>query len=167
MIKYFAYGSNMYTARLIKRKIHSKKIDNGKLVGYKLKFNKRSIDKSAKATIFKTCKSQDVVLGVIFEISELDLPKLDNAEGVGYGYNKEWINVIDNKNNKHNVLVYIADESYIDNSLFPYLWYMKYIIEGAKEHNLPLEYIDELKGINSIEDKDAARRNIELANFKT
>ena len=42
---------------------------------------------------------------------------------------------------------------------------MKYIIKGAKEHNLPLEYIDKLNKIKSIEDPDVARRNKELASF--
>jgi hypothetical protein len=39
------------------------------------------------------------------------------------------------------VQTYIADHDAIDDRLKPYSWYKDFVMKGAQEHGLPLEYI--------------------------
>src|SRR5207247_6479737 len=66
---YFAYGSNMCTARLRGRDSSATPVRIGKLLNHSLRFHKRSTDGSAKCDAYYfTGKPQDVIWGVIFEI---------------------------------------------------------------------------------------------------
>jgi hypothetical protein len=39
----------------------------------------------------------------------------------------------------------------------PYIWYKRFLVEGAQEHLLPPEYIAELERIDAIQDSDEQR----------
>ena len=86
-MKYFAYGSNMLEERLqsSKRVPGATFLAIGSVRGYRLRFHKRSTDKSGKCDIVKTDSAEDVVYGVVFKVPEDQLGKLDRAEGVGHG----------------------------------------------------------------------------------
>ncbi|WP_078769190.1 TrlF family AAA-like ATPase [Elizabethkingia meningoseptica] len=158
-MKIFAYGSNMNLNRLKERVPSANKLFNVFIKGYTIKCNKVSTDGSSKANIIKTDNDDDIVWGIIFEIDDSEKDKLDNAE---QGYNDSILSFLDSENNPHEAQVYIADESAINEDLLPYDWYKEYIVSGAKENNLPKEYIEKLGAIKFIEDTNTERRDKNL-----
>ena len=144
----FCYGSNMNTERITERCSSSRFISRAKVNGWKLLFNKRSKDKSGKANLIYT-GDKSLVWGVIFDISEDQKPILDKAEGLGNGYDEYKLIVINDLGEEIECVCYIAtDEKYLDNNLKPYDWYKEYCLIGAKQHNLPEDYILTLDGVN-------------------
>ena len=140
-MKIFCYGSNMNTERITERCSSSRFISRAKVNGYKLLFNKRSKDKSGKANLIYT-GDKSSVWGVIFDIPEDQKPILDKAEGLGKGYDEYKLIVINDLEQEIECVCYIAtDEKYLDNNLKPYDWYKEYCLIGAKQHNLPEDYI--------------------------
>jgi AIG2-like family. len=110
--KYFAYGSNMSSRRLLSRCSSANFIEVAKVEGYTLSFNKKSsVDKSGKANITQTGKNTDIVWGVIFEIEESQKSDLEKAEGKGKGYDEQTIKVTDSKGHTHDCIAYIATEA--------------------------------------------------------
>jgi gamma-glutamylcyclotransferase (GGCT)/AIG2-like uncharacterized protein YtfP len=131
----------MNTERITERCSSSRFISRAKVKGYKLTFNKRSKDKSGKANLVHT-GDKSLVWGVIFDISEDQKPILDAAEGLGKGYDEYKLRVINDLEQEIECVCYIAtDLKYLDDNLKPYDWYRDFCLLGAKEHNLPKEWI--------------------------
>ena len=140
-MKIFCYGSNMNTERITERCSSSCFISRAKVSGWKLVFNKKSKDKSGKANLVYT-GDKSLVWGVIFDISEDQKPILDKAEGLGGGYDEYKLLVINDLEEEIECVCYIAtDPKYLDDNLKPYDWYSDFCLSGAKEHNLPKEWI--------------------------
>lgn len=160
-MKIFAYGSNMNLNRLKERAPSANKLLNAYIKNHTIKCNKvSSKDRSSKANIVETGNDDDIVWGVIFEIDDSEKPNLDEYEK---GYNESTLSFLDSENNPHEAQVYIADESAINEDLLPYDWYKEYIVSGAKENDLPQEYIEKLEAINFIEDTNTERRDKNLS----
>jgi gamma-glutamylcyclotransferase (GGCT)/AIG2-like uncharacterized protein YtfP len=157
--KYFAYGSNMSSRRLLSRCSSANFIEVAKVKGYTLSFNKKSsVDKSGKANITQTGKNTDIVWGIVFEIDDNQKPRLDTAEGIGKGYDEQTIKVTDSKGKTHDCIAYIATEAkYLDNSLVPMDWYKEHCLIGAKEHNLPVDYVSKIESQTATTDTDLER----------
>lgn len=140
-MKIFCYGSNMNTLRITERCSGANFISAAKVIGWKLAFNKRSKDGSGKANLI-SAGDDSQVWGVIFDISNEQKPLLDKAEGLGKGYDQHELVVINDLEQEIRCLCYIStDEKYLDNNLKPFNWYKEMCIFGAKEHNLPPDYI--------------------------
>ncbi|MEM3399905.1 MAG: gamma-glutamylcyclotransferase family protein [Candidatus Micrarchaeia archaeon] len=143
-ILYFAYGSNMDRDRMLKRgvKIFSESI--GYIKMWKLVFNKKAPNKGeGYANIVPNKNSK--VYGVIYEIEETDILKLDEYEGYPTHYDRQAITVIRSDGTEIKAQVYIAKNDMTDTNLKPSKSYMQYILNGARQHNLPEEYIDFLE----------------------
>ncbi|MER9385895.1 gamma-glutamylcyclotransferase family protein [Mesorhizobium sp. M0435] len=147
-VVYFAYGSKMSTARLRERMPSCKPLGIATLPGHALRFHKRSTDKSGKCNAVAS-ENDSCVSGVLFSFDPADRAKLDEAEGVGSGYEHATVTVINNKGRRRKVLTYLATPDYIDDGLKPYRWYKDFVLAGGREHGLPLEYIAEW--IQSVE----------------
>jgi hypothetical protein len=147
----FAYGSNMCLGRFLEYQVHPEAPGvSAQLQGYSLRFNKRSSDGSGKANVEP--RDGDVVWGVLYAIPDRELPVLDEGErgytrtrmpGIGASGPDPW--------------VYVAIETVDDASLRPYSWYKRFLVEGARSHRLPTDYITMLKAIEAREDPDPAR----------
>lgn len=156
-VVYFAYGSNMSTARLRKRMPSCQPIGLATLPDHELRFHKRSKDQSAKCNAFANGNG-DGVVGVLFSFDPADRAKLDEAEGVGNGYEDAMVTVINNQGRRRKVLTYLATPDHIDETLKPYAWYKDFVLDGAREHDLPPEYVEEyIESVDTIEDPDKAR----------
>jgi hypothetical protein len=162
---YFAYGSNMCTGRLRRRVPSAKAVRIAMLSNHSLRFHKRSNDGSGKCDACFTGEPADVVWGVIFQIDPADKPHLDSHEGLGYGYVEKLITVADQDGNPHRVFMYTAEGSHIDPTLRPYSWYKRFVVEGARQHNLPAEHIAAIEANKVIEDPNTERydRNRQIA----
>ncbi|OWV72500.1 gamma-glutamylcyclotransferase [Rhizobium sp. R339] len=156
-IVYFAYGSNMSTARLRERMPSCKALGTASLPGHSLRFHKRSVDGSGKCNAFAS-GDDDSVIGVLFGFDLTERAALDKAEGVGNGYEHAMVTVINDKGRRRKVLTYIATPGYTDDSLKPYGWYKDLVLAGAMEHSLPAEYIDvHILSVEATEDPDKTR----------
>ncbi|MBN1294614.1 MAG: gamma-glutamylcyclotransferase [Candidatus Latescibacteria bacterium] len=141
-VLYFAYGSNMLITRLRSRISSAKLIDIGFLNGYKVLFNKCSKDGSGKANLIES--PGDVTWGVIYEIDEQDTNKLDIFEG---GYNREIFQICNKENIAVSAFVYLSSD--LTNDERAYEWYKEIILKGARENNLPKNYISYLEKLPS------------------
>jgi hypothetical protein len=165
-VVYFAYGSNMSTARLRERMPSCKPLGTATLPGHALRFHKRSTDKSGKCNAFAS-GNEDSVVGVLFSFDPADRTKLDKAEGVGAGYEHVMVTVINEKGRRRKVLTYLATPDYIDDSLKPYGWYKDFVLSGGREHGLPPAYIAEfIESVESVEDLDERRANKQRATLE-
>ena len=166
-VVYFAYGSNMSTARLRKRMPSCKPLGIATLPGHALRFHKRSMDKSGKCNAFASGNDNSVI-GVLFSFDPAERAKLDEAEGVGRGYEHAMVTVINDKGRRRKVLTYLATPDYIDDSLKPYGWYKDFVLAGGKEHGLPPEYIAEyIQSVEAIEDPDKTRDKKQRATLES
>jgi gamma-glutamylcyclotransferase (GGCT)/AIG2-like uncharacterized protein YtfP len=127
------------------------------LKGHRFRFHKRSIDGSAKADAEYTGNDSDVVLGIVFNIDDSEEGELDQAEGKGNGYTKDIVEVADENDIVYQVKIYRADRAAIDQTLRPYSWYKRFVIEGAIQHNLPENYINQINQFEVVEDSDRNR----------
>jgi hypothetical protein len=122
-----------------------------------LRFHKRSIDNSGKADAFSTGRSTDVVWGVVFELDDNDKPALDQAEGLGRGYSERVVELLASDGGRFNSSMYYADANAIDRDLRPYSWYLRLVVNGARQHLLPADYIARLVKLRAWEDSDCDR----------
>ena len=144
---YFAYGSNMLTARLRERCPTARPLGAASLPGYALKWHKRSKDGSGKCDIVTSAEDGSVMYGVLYDISNHEKSKLDRAEGRGHGYEQVEIEVLSN-GRLVTAVTYVATN--LDSTLRPFDWYHAYVVDGAVEHRLPAEYIAALRSVGTI-----------------
>lgn len=149
---YFAYGSNMLTARLLSRCLGAKTIGPVFLTGYTLCFDKRSRDGSGKCTIGHTGRPSDIVHGVLFTVPQSQVPSLDRAEGEGTEYDRVPIQVTTENDKTVPAETYIAKEELVDRHAIPYDWYLDLVVTGAEHHGLPKAYVDKLRSVNALPD---------------
>jgi gamma-glutamylcyclotransferase len=161
-LHYFAYGSNLHPLRLQERVPSAVVIGVVKATGRILTFSKRSTDLSGKCNFYESGDSRDVVYGVLYEFDPADKEKLDKAEGKGSGYNEQLVS-FELNGNSYSPFTYIADHEYLDGSLRPYEWYKQFVVEGAKYHSMPDEYISWLEAVAAIPDPDAKRNSKNMA----
>lgn len=141
-VLYFAYGSNMASKCLRRRIPSAKPIGRAVLGGKRVLFNKRSKDGSGKANLVDSPTHS--AWGVLYEIDDQDLDKLDTVEG---NYHRIRVQV----RRPHGELVtaetYVSD--YLTDQPVAYDWYKERVLGGAREHGLPDNYIAHLKRLPS------------------
>jgi cation transport regulator ChaC len=140
---YFAYGSNMSRAQMLSRAGEIFEEQPAKLENYELLFNKKARGGSATANI-RPAPGQTVE-GVLYKIPEAAFRNLDRFEGVPEHYRRIEVKVTDGSESKVPAQAYIASRG--DSGLQPAPHYLKVILEGAKEHGLPAEYIEKIKAV--------------------
>ena len=159
---YFAYGSNMSTARLRARTPNARALGTAVLSGHVLRFHKRSKDRSGKCDAFETGDSTDRVIGVLYAIDPAERQKLDAAEGLNKGYRDAMVTVVDAQDRRRKALVYLATPDSIDGSLKPYSWYRGHVLAGSVEHALPAEYVREfVESVDAQPDQNQERERRE------
>jgi hypothetical protein len=160
---YFAYGSNMSIARLRERVPSAKQKAIAYLYGHTLAFHKISIDGSGKCDAFETNCNEDYVMGIVYQIDPAHRYRLDHAERFGYEVKKIKIMTLSNEE----VAAFSYCANIINTDLKPYHWYKQHVVFGAKENNLPVEYINKIDSVHSIDDHDAERERRELSIYTT
>lgn len=150
---YFAYASNMYWQQMRERCPSARFICVAELKDHRLAFTRESTHRG--------CGVGDVVSepgknvwGVVYEVDEGDIVRLDQAEGFVPGsldnaYTREECQVYIDGNEKKpvNVSIYFAVKQ--DNPPLPNWKYKQLIVEGAKFWHLPSEYIKTLEQIET------------------
>lgn len=151
----FAYGSNMCSGRFRDYEVVPEGPGRAALLqDHRLRFNKKSsIDGSGKANLEPQKGGQ--VWGVLYTIRDAELQTLDDGEGSGYFRKK--MPVCTTEGASTEAWVYFACDPSREPALRPYTWYKRFLVEGAKEHGLPAEYIEALERIEANQDKNQQR----------
>ena len=158
---YFAYGSNMSQRRLRQRLPSSESLGYARLPGYAVVFHKRgSLDASGKCGLI-AAGDDALAHGVVFTIADRDKAALDRIEGVGNGYSCHDVIAHHPELGLLPCLTYLATD--LDETLRLFPWYRQHVLVGAREHQLPIDYISQLQTLPVTEDPDGARHARELA----
>jgi hypothetical protein len=166
-IKYFAYGSNMVTARLRYRVPSCEFVSIARLPMHQLRFHKQSKDGSSKCDAFYTGVELDAVWGVVFNIPSSEKPRLDKAEGLGGGYNAHSVSVVSSLGQCLEATTYLADATAIVKDQAPYTWYKEFVEWGAAEHGLPEDYVvAAIRVTKSVPDPSSQRERDERAKLR-
>jgi len=138
---YFAYGSNVSRKQLQTRAGAAPEEINGELKNYELVFNKKVRGGTATANIRPaTGKS---VHGVLYKLPENSYRALDRFEGAPEHYRRIEVRVIAQDAREIPAQVYIATK--VEKGLRPAPHYLQSIVEGAAEHGLPENYVQEIR----------------------
>lgn len=143
-IYYFAYGSNLSFKQMLKRCPHSTFVAKANLANHQLAFTGYSSRwGGGVATIIKQPGS--TVWGVVYALDKDCLTKLDGFEGLRYKVYKRKNAVCRFTNGKkRSVHVYIREPRRWSHSNRKYL---RTIIDGAENFELPPSYIKSLKDL--------------------
>jgi hypothetical protein len=136
-ILYFAYGSNMLTERMLSRIPSAKPVGCALLEHKRLVFNKKSKDGSGKANLIDDPECN--TWGALYKLDMKDIALLDKIEG-GYTRLSTEVQLPDGSHVLAKVYVSIA----LTDEPIAYEWYKSLVLKGAKEHELPGNYIDYL-----------------------
>jgi len=141
---YFAYGSNLNFTQMKKRCPSAKVVSKAKKLNYTLCFPiiSKKRENMGVASIKKS--KGNIVEGVLYLISSMDLLQLDKFEAIGQRYKRKKVFVNLNDNKKKLVWTYIAISDHKENYP-PSVAYLNLILAGAEEHNLSKNYIIDIK----------------------
>lgn len=153
---YFAYGSNMLSARMKARAPSARAEGRAVLPRFRLRWHKIGADGTGKCDMVLTDQPGDRVHGVVWRIGHADLKSLDRAEEMGSGYYACNVSIQFAGGGRRLARTYRAIP--IDPSLKPLDWYKRFVVHGAREHGLPSNYVARLALTEAIRDTDRARR---------
>jgi len=159
-ILYFSYGSNLLSRRIVQRVPSARFVHTATLHGYVLHWHKAGQDGSGKCDIVKTSVPGACVFGVVYELAADEKHRLDAAEGLGHGYDEMQV-TLGMATGITMAWTYFATA--MDASLRPYTWYKALVVAGAREHDLPGDYIDQLQRVPAVDDADADRDHLHRA----
>ena len=162
VLHYLAYGSNLHPYRLIQRVPNTRLVTTTRLDGHAVSFTKRSKDGSSKCSLATAASADCAAYVAIYELPLSEKHLLDAAEGLGEGYDqtKFQVTVADVT---FNVFTYIAAATHVSDDLLPYDWYKSMIVEGARYHAFPDEYVRGFELQSCIPDPDVGRQNKAVA----
>lgn len=155
-IFYLAYGSNLHPRRLTERIGEVELVDVVALEGWRLCFDKRGGDGSAKANLRPVPGGSDVAWVAVYAVSAGQLPLLDRFEGCGGGYETFRFDVsVDGR--MQPALAYLTPSHWIAADMLPFDWYRDLVLAGARYHRLPDDYCDRIARQPAVTDPDRAR----------
>lgn len=153
---YFAYGSNMDWQQMVDRCPSAKFVCIAKLNNHRLAFTRKSIKRGC-GVVDAVPQTNSNVWGVVFQIEEGDVAKLDKKEGFVPGrernaYVRREICVYDGGHQEKPIaaMTYFVAEKQA-NVPPPNLEYKRRLIDGARYWQLPDEYVRELDKIKATE----------------
>jgi gamma-glutamylcyclotransferase len=138
---YFAYASNMNRAQMGSRAGTILEERPARLENYELAFNKKVRGGTAGANIRPA--PGKFVEGILYKINESAFRNLDRFEGAPVHYRRIQIDVKDRDGKIIPAQAFIAAK--VEKGLHPAAHYLKTILDGAAEHNLPQEYVDSIR----------------------
>ena len=160
-LRYFAYGSNLASQRLLQR-IPAASIDRvATLSEHLLCWRKNDSGQSGKCDIEHTGDPQHVVYGVIYHMTSAEQQELDKYECSDFGYERRVIEVVDHRDEILEAFTYFALD--IDQRQQPFHWYKEHVLRGALEHAFPPAYVECIRATPSIDDHDLERHHRELS----
>ncbi len=156
-IWYFGYGSNMCDATFCGRRgMRPLAARAGRLDGYRLCFNLpvgpgergvANIEPEPGATIY----------GVLYLLTRAELDRLDRTEGVHVGaYRRVPVEVVADDGAGLTAITYRSSRTTTGRK--PSARYLQLLLDGAREHGLPREYVRFLEGLELAWDERLGAR---------
>ena len=139
---YFAYGSNLHSGRLRSRAPGARGLGAARLAGERLVCNKLGRDGTAKANLEPAPASR--VWGALFSVPERDWGALDRAEA---GYERVEVRV-EHDGRLRTAATYRSQRLTVQPGLRAD--YKRFILDGAREHGLPPEWISLLEALPEL-----------------
>lgn len=139
---YFAYGSNLWIRQMqmrtgaVEHAVHPPRV--ARLENYQLVFEHLGGSGPAYANVLP---GGEGVLGVIYRCSEADLERLDQYER---GYDRQLVTVTDRQGESITAIVYVMRPHPATRAGRPNAEYLQRIVEGARHHGLPEDYIADI-----------------------
>lgn len=152
----FAYGSNLFVERMVGRVSSAEAVGLASLPRHQLRFHLRSaVDGSGKADAFFTGDPEDRVEGVVYRIDSRQLQELDRHEATYHRTLHEvWLKEDEASDGRGGSRVpawcYHALPGRIDPDVRPFDWYHELVLEGARRHALPPEYVEALAAVSVV-----------------
>ena len=127
-------------------------------MGHELRFHKASKDGSGKCDACWTGSPTDLIVGVLYNLPASQKSALDRAEGLDQGYDEATITVVTAEGKAIDAVAYFASDGAKDEKRKPYQWYKDFVERGAREHDLPEDYIQRfIVDVDAVPDPDANR----------
>jgi len=131
-LKYFAYGSNMSKSRMIKRGLPISNRQTGILEDYKFIINKKSYKNPNIGFANIIPSNKDVVEGILYDVTEEDIKKLDKFEGYPKHYDKKILTIKLSTGDLTHAIVYVAKDDWVsETTLNSTIDYKNFILEGV------------------------------------
>lgn len=160
-INYFAFGSNLSSKRLLQRLPEARPGSIALLHQYRLCFRKNIQGESGKCDIDFSGNAQDIVYGIIYQLSLPEKRILDGYETGGFGYLHKQLKVVTLAQQSIEALSYYAADDH--GMQAPFHWYKQHVLHGAIEHQFPRDYIAAIEAIESMPDPSSERAAQETA----
>jgi gamma-glutamylcyclotransferase (GGCT)/AIG2-like uncharacterized protein YtfP len=142
---YFAYGSNLSPERMRARVPSARALGPARLAGQRLTTDKPGRDGSGKANLRPDAGAE--VWGALYAIDPAHWPELDRCEG---GYARVPARVVGPDGGSRSAWTY-RSELVADDPL-PFTWYKQLMLDGARAHGLPREWIAFLEALPAQQD---------------
>lgn len=143
---YFAYGSNMARLQMKAHCPSAKFVAAAKLKDHQLVFDMMARMWGGGVADIRPAKGQ-VVEGVLWEVAEADLPRLDEYEQCPLVYRRQAVEV-EAKGKPAKAFAYVGTRP--AGRCAPSRRYLRLLIQGAEEHDLSLPYVEFLESIKTI-----------------
>ena len=149
IMKYFAYGSNMDSQRMKDREVNFSKRELAILKNYELCFNKQASSNPNEGYANLILKEGTATEGILYEIDESDIEKLDKWEASPNHYIKKTVKVKLPRGSEVDALVYIAQPDKIKDGLKPTTKYLNHLKEGRDL--ISKRYYNFIKSFDTLE----------------
>lgn len=141
--RYFAYGSNLKWERMRSRVPSARPLGLARLAGMRLTLDKRGADGTGKANL--AVDAAGLVWGVVYGLEPGDWARLDACEP---DYERVDVEV-------DLAGTWVAASTYVSqrrlSEPLAWAWYKRLIVEGAREHGLPDEWLALLEALPTRE----------------
>lgn len=131
-MKYFVYGSNMNQERMKQRGINFSLRKRAIIRGYRLEFNKLASRNPQEGYANIAPDEDETVEGILYEIPDSDLSKLDRYEGYPDHYNRIKVKIKLDDGQEMEVITYVAQPDKVRKKLKPSREYLNHLLKGAK-----------------------------------
>lgn len=129
-MKYFAYGSNMDSDRMRERGVNFTSRKKAILKNWELVFNKVSSKNPMEGYANIRPKKESLVEGILYEIEDSDIEKLDYYEGYPFHYNREKVILCIENSEQIEAITYVANPGKVKEGLKPSRNYLEYLLNA-------------------------------------
>ena len=149
---YFAYGSNMTRAIFRERRgMSPREARYGWLHDYRLCFN-IPIGSGERGVANVEVEAGARLCGVLYLLDVAECERLDRSEGVHVGlYRRIPVEVLVDGGDRVAAFTYLSERTTAGRKPSPR--YMGLLLDGAREHGLPAEYVEVLRAIELAVDE--------------
>jgi gamma-glutamylcyclotransferase (GGCT)/AIG2-like uncharacterized protein YtfP len=138
-LHYFAFGSNLPSARLLERAPSARVLGAARLEGFRLCLDKLASDGSGKVNLARDAAA--TVWGAVFTLDPGEIGTLDGFEP---GYTRISVSVtLEAGGGALEAQTYLSELR--SQGLRARAWYRALILAGAREHGLPAAWIEQLE----------------------